>query len=469
MSERYLPASLLKEMNKDESIVRFDAWRTKDNTGILGVTAHYDKQRAVYTTSLENDNLGKAINTVFGDELAEVEGMIRPVIIAERALAKCVAILMAGRAEQTARRVTATQIEASRIRKNQYENHGQLMSGMEDLHRRVQEQNSIMTSLYIMVQDGIRGQRMTETNRRIKSVTRIAPSSSNNEGLLRALYDKVGGNPHVEDLAFALMKCSAFTDKALAHAAYVATTSRFHQWLTGQYSDTILIDGHCGGQVVEKVSTMSVFCATLVRSIQELPQSPELRRHLVLYFFCGQHSYQYGDHNGPSVLIASLITQLISQWPEQSLTDLPPAASGLHIRALCQIFSSLLDQLPPKINLYCILDGISDFETVLGGWADEMRVVGECIQAITTRFKAHIHADAATVKLLLASAERSDGICDFFVADQMIDLRAGHLYGQDVSPGVLVEALQGQVSYPWESSVGEVESQYFEQLDGTGS
>lgn len=113
---------------------------------------------------------------------------------------------------------------------------------------------------------------------------------------------------------------------------------------------------------------MSVFCATLIRSIQDLPQSPELRRHVVLYFSCGQHSYQYGDHNGPYALITSLIVQLISQWPpDQSLPGLPPVAGGLHIRALCQIVRELMDQIPPNITLYCILDSISDFETVLGG------------------------------------------------------------------------------------------------------
>lgn len=87
--------------------------------------------------------------------------MIRPVTIAERALAQCVAGLMAGRAEQTARRVTAMQIKTSLIRKNQYENHGQVMSGMEKLLQGVREESIILSSLYIMLQDGMRGQRMT--------------------------------------------------------------------------------------------------------------------------------------------------------------------------------------------------------------------------------------------------------------------------------------------------------------------
>lgn len=99
-----------------------------------------------------------------------------------------------------------------------------------------------------------------------------------------------------------------------------------------------------------------------------------------------------------------------------------------------------------------------------------MRVVRECIRAIMMRlYGPHIQADAATVKFLLASAERSDRICDFFSTDQMIDLRAGHLHGQDVSPGLVIETLQSQVSYPWESPVGELETQHFGQLDGNGS
>lgn len=50
-----LPASLLEEMNNDENIVQFDAWRTTTDTDILGIPAHYDEQTAAYAPNLENE------------------------------------------------------------------------------------------------------------------------------------------------------------------------------------------------------------------------------------------------------------------------------------------------------------------------------------------------------------------------------------------------------------------------------
>ncbi|KUI66716.1 hypothetical protein VM1G_11426 [Cytospora mali] len=50
-----LPASLIREMNKDESIAEFDEWRATTDPEIFRVPAHYDKQRTIYATSIENE------------------------------------------------------------------------------------------------------------------------------------------------------------------------------------------------------------------------------------------------------------------------------------------------------------------------------------------------------------------------------------------------------------------------------
>lgn len=62
----------MSEMNKDESIVRYDAWRTNGDTAILGVTAHYDKQRAVYTTNLENEYADSCLVITWASEASEL-------------------------------------------------------------------------------------------------------------------------------------------------------------------------------------------------------------------------------------------------------------------------------------------------------------------------------------------------------------------------------------------------------------
>lgn len=137
------------------------------------------------------------------------------------------------------------------------------------------------------------------------------------EELLVALYENIGLQSHMEDVDHTLRMYDAFTEKALARAAYVATRNRFQRWLIGERSDMLLIDGHCVEQVVDRVSPLSTFCATLISSIVDFPQSPGPRRRMVIYFFCGPHSLQYGYHNGPSALMSSLLIQLMTQWPQK--------------------------------------------------------------------------------------------------------------------------------------------------------
>lgn len=306
-----------------------------------------------------------------------------------------------------------------------------------------------------------------ETRRSVQSEQMLPSNQLGHEELRRALYENIGVRSHVEDLSYALRKYDAFTEKDLARAAYVATTDRFQQWLTVEYLDMLLIDGHCGEQIVERFSPMSIFCTTLIRSISDLPPNSGPRTRMVFYFFCGPHSFQYGNQNGPSALMSSIIIQLLMQWPQQSQPDLQFIETlprgGFDIMALCQIFSSLLDQLSHNVSLYCIIDSISDFETILGGWAREMSIVMDYFGGITMRFNGpHRHQEAASVKFLLASAERSDRIRHYCAWDQVIDLRAGHMYGPELSPGLLTEALQGQVSHPWESSEVDSPSQPLE-------
>lgn len=141
----------------------------------------------------------------------------------------------------------------------------------------------------------------------------------------------------------------------------------------------------------------------------------------------------------------------------------------LDVMALCQIFTSLVGQLSHPLTLHCIIDGISDFDTVLGGWARDMDIVMDCFRDITMRLGGQQrYQRAAAVKILLGSSEMSTGIYGFLDGDQVIDLSAGHMYGQEVTPGVLIEALQSQVSpVPWESSIIETQSQYSGQSTGS--
>lgn len=145
--------------------------------------------------------------------------------------------------------------------------------------------------------------------------------------LLLILCDDTEGSCHVDDLYASLRKYDTFSDKDLAESAYLAETHSFRQWLQGVSAEPLLVDGHCGSHTTRRTSPMSVFCASLIQSLQNnSAQKQEQERgqlihgstELVLYFFCGQHMYEEGPLAGPQGLIRSLTTQLILSWPQLS-------------------------------------------------------------------------------------------------------------------------------------------------------
>jgi hypothetical protein len=240
------------------------------------------------------------------------------------------------------------------------------------------------------------------------------------------------------DLGLVLRKYHDFSTKVLSQANYLLMTPRFQSWLTGPFSDILLVDGHCS-ETVGKVAPTSVFCAGLIESHsvqRQTPDSHALVQHpqAILSFFAGEHVTASSGLCGPFGLIRSLVDQLLFYWPGPDLPDLSflegefmqfAEEGKLAIQDFCDIFEELLSQLDPNSQVWCVVEGISFFETSLHGWKDDIAVVIDCFIKCVTRAETARNR-AGPVKFLLVSPVKSTMTRDFIHGDSRIELRAGN-------------------------------------------
>lgn len=315
-----------------------------------------------------------------------------------------------------------------------------------------------------------------------------APVVQDLDELLTILCADTEGSCHVDDLYATLRKYDTFSDKDLAESAYLAETQPFRQWLQGSRTEPLLVDGHCGNHMNRRASPMSVFCASLIQSLrnnsakqkeQERRQQSHSSTDLVLYFFCGQHMYDEGPLAGPQGLIRSLTTQLILAWPQlmappdlQLISSLfsenvYSAQSDLDIQTVCDIFEALLGQLPTMSTVHCIIDGLSCFETSIGNWSEG---IWDVVDFLSSCYSYDMrYGPRPTVKLLLASADKSTVVCDLpvFRSNGIVYLRAGGFYGSLLSPTALISDLQTQKSFPNMVVDGQSDEEYTMALEET--
>lgn len=467
----------------------------KSHSGVRAFTAN---------ANTNQKGVKKFAKTLFGDQVADVDRMLQSVTVAQHALDSQIGRLQDRRDDLVAKKVDRIEVGFDAIRKNQHEQKHQLktfasfIKDQNAIIERLHEENLALKLKASREQDPLNlahqifdellrnrdfnlmskfpkqdhkekadGNSDTETNPVMQQKTeRYLPEAPTQAVMVRSLDElamilcfEPEARSHVDDLYATLRQYDSFSEKGLAHAAYLSETRPFRQWLQNLQSDHLLVDGHCENHSVGSTSAMSVFCASLIRSLldraeqQRNLQSP----NIVLYFFCGQHRYDDGPLAGPQGLIRSLTTQLILAWPTQFPDpDLGFLASLLHGRVygveddlevgvVCRIFHALSSQLPSSSAVHCIIDGIPYFETSIGGWNEDIREVVDCLRRCCS-YNGHSSA-RATVKVLLASAGRSTEIREICAPNRIVELRAGSLYSSIVSPRALISSLQRQASF----------------------
>ena len=144
-----------------------------------------------------------------------------------------------------------------------------------------------------------------------------------------------------------------------------------------------------------RLSPISVFCATLVKSLWNVEPV------ICLQFFCGLHTSDNDPLNGPGGLIRSLISQLMSLYDKFDLSFINSRSYRDHIEQhelghLCELFRGLLHQLPIDTVVFGIIDGVSFYERA--DYSEDMCFVIRKLREITERVDLN-----AIFKLLMTS------------------------------------------------------------------
>lgn len=115
----------------------------------------------------------------------------------------------------------------------------------------------------------------------------------------------------------------------------------------------------------------------------------------------------------------------------------------LDVWTVCRVFIDLVCQLPLGTTIHCILDSISQFETVIGNWVEDLRIVIDCLQWCVANLET---SAGLCMKSLFSSADASTRVRDLVPSEQQVDLSSGVYYGFVPTLGALITELSTQLS-----------------------
>ena len=228
-----------------------------------------------------------------------------------------------------------------------------------------------------------------------------------------------------DTLAFISRRLRESKLNAGSKSKHLMRMERFRDWLAAppRDSDLIMVDGHCGGTVAaDRVSPMSAICAALVEELQRADEdtSPARPAVVVLHHFCSQHRRDRDLLRGPAGLIRNLIQQLLQQLLQQSPWQVGLGfvdgellrGIGEHdIHSLCRLFCNVTIRLDPSQPVFCVIDGISEIETVLDGWQEDTCSIIEMLRGLV----GDTSRAGPALRVLLTSSGRSTVLAETVV------------------------------------------------------
>ncbi|RAK90058.1 hypothetical protein BO79DRAFT_193445 [Aspergillus costaricaensis CBS 115574] len=243
---------------------------------------------------------------------------------------------------------------------------------------------------------------LSSTNSRDSTSTTVTPIE---------LLGILGVSPHTaaQDLEIVLQEGSRFKSSYLGRVRWLARTDEFTEWLRAPQSSLLLVDGRLDTNPAIMVTPMSIFVSTFIYSLISSPDC------LPLFFFASLHDDQEDPElSGPTGMMRSLITQLLfsDKLATPSLQFLGRgflnACESNNIKALCELFRRLVLQVPPNIQVICILDGTAAYE--------KEPITGEEIDYVAALFQRlvedSVDADSVRLKVLFTFANQSLQISD---------------------------------------------------------
>ncbi|KAL3475566.1 hypothetical protein BJX99DRAFT_259340 [Aspergillus californicus] len=194
-------------------------------------------------------------------------------------------------------------------------------------------------------------------------------------------------------------------------------TYEFRRWLTHLSSQSLLIEGdrESEGGTLSAVSLISALVHVATK---------DRKGHIPLLWCCSLHSDEDDEDSddedgskkgGPQAMVTALIAQML----QQHSFDLPSMLSDRHvpnldlvrradIKDLCRILEWLIRRLPTGITLLCLLDDVGYLE----GDPSSQKAL---LRVLRTLFRlARDKQLACAIKLLMTSADYTDGVADLF-------------------------------------------------------
>jgi len=179
--------------------------------------------------------------------------------------------------------------------------------------------------------------------------------------LLEILDTNVDKPQH--DVYMALSQRIEFADRTQEHAMSLLQSQPYRQWMFSAESGLLLVNGDAMNDAADTISPLSVLCGFILQSLGDMGRSR------TIHHFCGLHVSTRDHLYGPSGLLLSLAGQLLML--DDVAFDLRFADDRGYctnvrqgdLPTLCHLLYHLFVQLPMFYVVFCVIDGISVFET----------------------------------------------------------------------------------------------------------
>lgn len=173
-------------------------------------------------------------------------------------------------------------------------------------------------------------------------------------------------------------------------------------WITTPASSTLFINMNTPGTS----PFLSFLPARLVQSITTQPSGNNI---YILAFFCSAHTRSTDPDAGPSGMMRNLIGQLLQSHPGFDLSAVTKLRQLRRddVHGLCGVFHELIQQLPDDVIVFCIVDGVTEFEDRMALKETGEEVVRALVLAVEMCIQRRGSGGGCIFKLLLTSQRNS--------------------------------------------------------------
>jgi hypothetical protein len=177
-----------------------------------------------------------------------------------------------------------------------------------------------------------------------------------------------------DDLEIVIGQSSWFDEQAHSAAQALLENPQFRNWLVGEESCLLLADGSDEDHATASVSAMSLLCVSIIGTLTSNQRKNQV---VIIHFFAGLHC-DMGE--GPKFMMRSLIMQVLLSLRSHRCLDLTFINNNGYLRdlmnrdwrSLAYTLCRLLQQFPSYMTVYCLIDGVSSFESTYLGFVGDM-------------------------------------------------------------------------------------------------